>query len=102
MFYFKERCHYTVEEHIEIIRVTSNVDQLNLLCENLNFESQENLDNSVYDFNVFLNSIMAPFFEVKQTLFVLEFSDTLRTKNSTCKLAWSEYSLKLEIINLWT
>jgi hypothetical protein len=33
--------------------------------ENLNFESQENLDNSVYDFSVFLNSIMAPFFEVK-------------------------------------
>lgn len=45
--------------------LTSNVDQLNLLCENLNFESQENLDNSVYDFSVFLNSIMAPFFEVK-------------------------------------
>lgn len=45
--------------------LSSNVDQLNLLCENLNFESQENLDNSVYDFSVFLNSIMAPFFEVK-------------------------------------
>ncbi|CAC5379506.1 unnamed protein product [Mytilus coruscus] len=45
--------------------LSNNTDNLNSLCENLNFESQNGIDKNVSDFSEFLNGIMSPYFKVK-------------------------------------
>ncbi|CAC5358936.1 SLC42A [Mytilus coruscus] len=45
--------------------LSNNIDNLNSLCKNLNFESQDGIDKTVSDFSEFLNGIMSPYFKVR-------------------------------------
>ncbi|VDI10101.1 Hypothetical predicted protein [Mytilus galloprovincialis] len=49
----------------KIRTLANNIDNLNSLCENLNFESQDGIDKTVSDFSEFLNGIMSPYFKVR-------------------------------------
>ncbi|CAG2192026.1 unnamed protein product [Mytilus edulis] len=53
---YKSQCKETL---------ANNIDNLNSLCENLNFESQDGIDKTVSDFSEFLNGIMSPYFKVR-------------------------------------
>ncbi|VDI44010.1 Hypothetical predicted protein, partial [Mytilus galloprovincialis] len=53
---YKSQCKETL---------ANNIDKLNSLCENLNFESQDGIDKTVSDFSEFLNGIMSPYFKVR-------------------------------------